>query len=1046
MNPLPLARCLRPLGRTVAVAVYVFLFSHVAVAETNYPNIVEDPPLSPQEQQKKFHLPPGFEIQLVAAEPEVHKPMNFNFDAAGRLWFTGSVEYPFPKPEDSPARDTLRIIHGFNPGGSATKITTFADNLNIPIGVTPISTHEAICFSVPYEYRLTDADGDGVAEKREKLFGPFGQRDTHGLNNSFTYSIDGWIYACHGYVNSSPVQGTDGQSIQLEGGNVYRFRPDGSHIEFFTHGQVNPFGLAFDPLGNLFSADCHTLPAYLLLRGAYYPSFGKPHDGIGFGPQIMKHSHGSTGIAGIVCYHADQFPAEYQNNLFIGNPITHRVNHDKLVAHGSSYEAVEQPDFVTCDDPWFRPVELKLGPDGALYIGDFYNCIIGHYEVPLDHPKRDRERGRIWRVVYKGSSPSLPPGEDRGESASSSTVPDISEADANQLVDLLADNNITVRTLATNELVNRIGKPCVSVLRERMKDSHSVASQRAHGLWVLERLNDLDDHSVQRLLNDSDRTVRIQIIHALAEREKSTPSLPIANLVREKLSDEDAFVRRAAVDCLGRHPEQASMKPLLDLWRAAPADDSQLIHTARMAIRDHLKRPEILSAVARRDSKINFSDDQRGQLAELCLGIPSPRAADLALEYVKSKPDAFPDFPSALSPLLQHVSPAHLDEVYELALSFQKRPEAKKPADERTEGDPEQILLIGLARAAQARGITLPASIKNWGQKLAADTLATKKVAAHLIGIELAREMHLQEAQPRIAEIALKEINSDARIDAIMTCVTLDGPASVETFNKILTNNDEQIALRQRAARCLGTVNNDAARESLLKFLATAPERLAVEIATSLSKSKPGGESLLAAISAGKASPRLLQEPTIADSLSRQKIENLADQIAKLTASLPSRDEQLRNLIEDRLTRFEQAKPDHDRGKQIFTKNCAVCHKLGGEGVKVGPELDGIGVRGPSRIMEDILDPNRNVDQNFRTTTLTTTDGKPLSGLVVREEGKVLVLVDNAGKEQRVAADEIEPGTREVSVMSPMPANLRDAIPEEDFYQLIAYLLEQKPK
>jgi len=1026
----PLAQTLRFIGRIAVVAACALSLFHPAAAETNYPNIVEDPPLSPQEQLKKFHVPPGFEVQLVAAEPDVHKPMNFNFDAAGRLWFTGSVEYPYPQPDNAPARDTLRIIHGFNSDGSATKITTFADNLNIPIGVTPINTHEAICFSVPYEYRLTDTDGDGVADKREKLFGPFGQRDTHGLNNSFTYAIDGWVYACHGYVNSSPVAGADGQKIQLEGGNVYRFRPDGSHIEFFTHGQVNPFGLAFDPLGNLFSADCHTQPAYLLLRGAYYPSFGKPHDGIGFGPQIMKHSHGSTGIAGIVCYHADHFPAEYQNDLFIGNPITHRVNHDKLVAHGSSYEAVEQPDFVVCDDPWFRPVELKLGPDGALYIGDFYNCIIGHYEVPLDHPKRDRERGRIWRVVYKGAMSS----------------PDVSQAEAAQLVDLLADSNITVRTLATNELVNRVGKSCVPLVRARLKDPHSSANQRANGVWVLERLNALDDHTAQRLLNNADVTVRIQLIRALAEREKSTASLPIANLVSEKLADENAFVRRAAADCLGRHPEQASIKPLLDLWRATPPDDPQLIHTARMALRDHLKRPEILSAVARRDAKFTLSEAQRGQLAELCLGIPTPRAADLALEYLQSHADTFPDLPSALSPLLQNASPAHVNDVYELALAFRNRPESKKPADERTEGDPESALLVGLARAAQARGITLPKSILSWGQQLAVDTLASPKDAARLVGIELAREMHLSDTQPRIAELALNDLNSDVRINAIMTCVSLDGQASVETFNKILTNNDENIGLRQRAARCLGTVNNDAARECLLKSLFTAPERLEVEIAASLAKSKSGGESLLAAISAGKASPRLLQEPAIADSLSRQGIDRLDEQITGLTAGLPSRDEQLRNLIEDRLTRFEKSQADRDRGKQVFTKHCAVCHKLGGEGAKVGPELDGIGVRGPSRIMEDILDPNRNVDQNFRTTSLVTIDGKPLSGLVVREEGKVLVLVDSTGKEQRVAADEIEPDTRSVSALSPMPANLRNTIPEADFYQLIAYLLEQQPK
>jgi hypothetical protein len=196
----------------------------------------------------------------------------------------------------------------------------------------------------------------------------------------------------------------------------------------FAHGQVNPFGLTFDPLGNLYSADCHTRPQYLLLRGAHYPSFGKPDDGLGFGPEMIAHDHGSTGIAGTVYYAADHFPPAYRGTLFNGNPVTNKVNHDTLEWHGSSPRAVEQPDFLTSDDPWFRPVDLVLGPDGALYLADFYNRIIGHYEVDLAHPGRDRTSGRIWRIVYRGPDGKGPV----------PTAPDLSAASAEALVNALA--------------------------------------------------------------------------------------------------------------------------------------------------------------------------------------------------------------------------------------------------------------------------------------------------------------------------------------------------------------------------------------------------------------------------------------------------------------------------------------------------------------------------------------------------------------------------------------------------------------------------------
>jgi hypothetical protein len=212
------------------------------------------------------------------------------------------------------------------------------------------------------------------------------------------------VYANHGFKNDSTVKGVDGLAITMSSGNTYRFRPNGTRPELFARGQVNPFGLAFDERGDLFSADCHTRPQYMLLRGAVYPSFGKPDDGLGFGPEMCPHDHGSTGIAGTMVYAADRFPAEYRNNLFNGNPVTNTVNRDRVEWAGSTPRAVPEPDFLVSADPWFRPVQVVLGPDGAMYVADFYNKIIGHYEVDLKHPGRDRTSGRIWRIVYKGDA------------------------------------------------------------------------------------------------------------------------------------------------------------------------------------------------------------------------------------------------------------------------------------------------------------------------------------------------------------------------------------------------------------------------------------------------------------------------------------------------------------------------------------------------------------------------------------------------------------------------------------------------------------------
>src|SRR6266511_3596693 len=306
-------------------------------------NVRSTDPLPPEEQQKKFHLPPGFEIQLVAAEPDLRKPMNMAFDAQGRLWITESREYPFPGPVDKPGRDTVRIFSDFDEHGRARKVQIFADGLNIPIGIYPFrsatpstinhppsTTWKAIVCSIPNIGLMEDTDGDGKADKREVLYGPFDHtRDTHGNQASFRRGLDGWLYCTHGYNNDSHVKGRDGNEVHLNSGNTYRLRLDGSRIEQHTHGQVNPFGLAFDPLGNLFSSDCHSEPLYQLLAGGYYPSFGKPHDGLGYAPNMMERIRGSTAIDGVSIYADDLWPEEFRDSIFIGDVMSSVVFRDR---------------------------------------------------------------------------------------------------------------------------------------------------------------------------------------------------------------------------------------------------------------------------------------------------------------------------------------------------------------------------------------------------------------------------------------------------------------------------------------------------------------------------------------------------------------------------------------------------------------------------------------------------------------------------------------------------------------------------------------------
>ncbi|MBI2823662.1 MAG: HEAT repeat domain-containing protein [Planctomycetia bacterium] len=979
--------------------------------------------VSPEEEQKQFHLPPGFVIQLVAAEPDIYKPMNLNFDVRGRLYVTSSREYPYPAKGDDPKRDIVTRFDAIGTDGRATRSVKIVEGLNIPIGLLP-REDSLIYYSIPNIYRAAAA-ADGHLDAGQVLYGTIGFRDTHGMASSFTRWIDGWVYGCHGFSNDSALSGADGQTVKMSSGNTYRFRADGSHVEQFTHGQVNPFGLSFDPLGNLYSADCHTKPLYMLLRGAWYPSFGKPHDGLGFGPEMIDHLHGSTGIGGVVYYATDHFPPDYRDTVFIGNPVTGRVNHDRLEQRGSTFKAIELADFIRCDDPWFRPVDLKLGPDGALYIADFYNCIIGHYEVPLTHPRRDRTRGRIWRVVYTGED---------GRDPAPRAMPDLTTRTPEELVALLGHANLTVRVLATEALQARLAAPgAMDDLRAAVAGTaYDEASllRRVHALWLVERSQPggLDLATVHRLAEQPARLVRVHLIKALAERAEWPPDL--FALVRAKLHDADPFVRRAAADALGRHPHADNVDPLLALWAETPAHDTHLVHTARMALRDQLLQPGTYERVA----AIAAKDNVAARVAEISLGVRTAESADYLLAYL-AKHEVNED---QLSDYLHDAARYAKDERFDAALKQAQACTSAVPARQRA-------AVLAMARAAQERGRPVPDEITAWAGRLTAQLLAGAEQARVRDGIEMARELRVGSAFEPLASLAARSSRfADLRVPAIDACVANSAEQSVPVLSGILSDAAEAMAIRQKAAGALAGMALPAAREVLIEQLRAAPEKLSLEIARGLANTRDGGEALLAEVTAGKASPRLLKDGTIEQRLGSSKVSDAHERIAQLTADLPPVDDRLRKLVNARRKGFGEATADLAAGRAVFLKVCAACHQLGDAGAKIGPGLDGVGLRGLERLLEDTLDPSRNVDQAFRATLINTTGGNAISGLLLREEGEVLVLADNQGKEIRIPAAEV--AERSVSQLSPMPANVADVMSDAEYYNLLGFLLEQKQK
>lgn len=974
--------------------------------------------LSPEAEKALFRLPPGFEAQLVASEPDIAKPMNLAFDELGRLWVTSSYEYPFPAKVGQPGRDKVTVLSDLGPDGRARKVVTFADGLNIPIGVLPLSPSEALVLSIPNIYHMSDTDGDGRADRREIAYSMIGFRDTHGMASAFTFGFDGWIYGCHGFANDSTLKGSDGQAIHLNSGNTYRLRPDGSHVEQFTWGQVNPFGLAFDPLGNLYSTDCHTRPIYQLLRGAYYDSFGKPHDGLGYGPEMMTHDHDSTGIAGICYYAADAFPGEYRDSIFVGNVVTSRINRDRLEWRGSSPRAVAEPDFLVSGDPWFRPVDLELGPDGALYVADFYNCIIGHYEVDLRHPRRDRERGRIWRIVYTGEGV---------ERACAPHGGDWMNATVDALIEDLSHPNLAVRLTSARGLVKR-GEGVVSALSGALED-HPTPTLHAHGLWVLEQLGRLEPERLAAAARSADRMVRVHAMRIVADGPGWDEHR--RGLALDGLKDDDPLVRRCAAEALGLHPNAEHVGALLSARRQVDPTDTHLLHVVRMALRNQFREAAVWPSPA---DAANLDHKDLRALADIAPGVPTIAAARFLIGYL----ERFEEPLDVVTRYEQHVARRGDIETDKQLIEWARRHDERSLVSQAAQ-------LRAIQQGWQQRGIGLSDEAANWASQVVTSMLEAEDHGVRAAGAELAGVLRLGTVFGQLEACALEPQTPElVRRKALASLLGIDPGRAVGALVRVADDGSVSIGVREHAAGLLGQSGRAEARAALLDAMKEAPARLQTSMALAVASTREGAQALLDAIESGKASAHLLQARPVEIRLRELGIERIDARLAELSRDLPSSNELMQNLIARRLTAFENAQRSAaaTRGAEVFSKTCAACHQLAGVGGRVGPQLDGVGVRGAERLMEDLLDPNRNVDQAFRASTLALTDGRVVSGLVLREEGETLVLADAEGKEHVFAQAEIE--ERRITPLSPMPANLADQVDEEAFQDLIAFLLTQR--
>ncbi|HWE38175.1 MAG TPA: PVC-type heme-binding CxxCH protein, partial [Isosphaeraceae bacterium] len=965
-------------------------------------------PLSAAESSEHLAVPRGFAPKLFASEPAIAKPICMTWDHRGRLFIAESLDYPNTK-HPGVGRDRIKVLEDTDGDGKADKATVFAEGLNIP---TSLLCHDGglIVLQAPDTLFLKDTDGDGKADVKKVLFTGWGTGDTHAGPSNLRWGFDNWVYGIVGY---SAFNGTVGGEHHRFGQGFYRFRPDGSKLEFLRSTNNNSWGVGFSEEGLLFGSTANGCPGVYLpipnryyekLRGGSAAVLANIADTNRFFPitekvrQVDWHG-GFTAGAGHALYTARAYPSYYWNKTaFVAEPTGHLVATFALQEKGTDFASHNAWNLVASDDEWTAPIAAEVGPDGQVWVIDWYNYIVQHNPTPrgfktgrgaaYETPLRDRVHGRIYRIIYEGAKPS--------------TISKLDPADAKGLVAALSNDNMFWRLHAQRLLVERgkadVVPDLVKLVEGRALDAIGLDPGAIHALWTLRGLGALGegagrDAAVAALKHPS-AGVRRNAALALPPAGDAASRVVAAGL----LKDDEPLVRLAALQAIAdAPPSDANAKALAAALREGIAEGDRWLPDA-LTVAAAVNDAGFLEALAESTGGRPVGDRDlviiRRVAEHYARGAPADSVGTLVVALGAADPTVAEAVVVGLTRGWPKDKRATLDAKAEAAFGrlLERLPaEAKGP-------------LIGLASRLGSKEL----------EKFAAET------AAKLLAT--AEDEAKSEADRLAAAGQLAELRGDeATAKALLALITPRTPPSlgVGLVEAVARGRDEAIAAALLEALPAMTPSVRAA--ALRALLGRA------DWTPALVRAIEGGTVRLDALS-------LDQKQALAAHPDRA----LAGRARRLLArggGLPDPD---RQKVIDELAPVVLKGGDAAKGKLVFEQQCAKCHAHSGAGGKVGPDLTGMAAHPREELLVHVLDPSRSVEGNFVQYTAATTDGRVLNGLLASETKTAIELLDAEGKTHVLPRTEID--ELMASKKSLMPDGFEKQVPTEALADLLAFL------
>ncbi len=998
------------------------------------------PALSAEDAVKRMVVPEGFSVEIVAKEPDVVNPVGMCIDEKGRFWITESFEYP--RKEPGPGKDRIKVLEDTDGDGKIDKTTIFAEGLNIPSGIN-VGYGGVWVANAPDILFMQDTDGDLKADKIETIVSGFGRDDTHELPNSLTWGPDGWLYGLNGVFNYCDVKYAKENPNYDEKHPgwkftcaMFRIHPRTKEFQIFAEGTSNPWGIAFNGDGEAFVSACvidhlwHiTETAYYIRQGGPYPPHTWPMR------SIVNHHHQKAAYCGITWFDSEAYPEEYRDVLYMGNIHGGCINADIATRKGATYEGKPHPgfpapkdafkyetvrkigegdnaklaDFLTANDAWFMPVVQKVGPDGCLYILDWYDRYHCYQDANADPAGIEREKGRLYRVVYKGHK--------------NKKAEDLGALNDDQLIARLDDSNVYVRSTAQRLLRERDNPATAEKLTKLVEtktdnfDRHQRSALFALAGFTLHR--DFDDNragNLARLLMKAEdpfaRTWGLRINQQHLKRIKTSDphELEVSDHAMAGLEDEDPIVRLQGAILTSRIVQQGppsvrfeqivvpvmcqsqnDLHLLNSLWVTCQAMDDTTPGSAGLALKQLMQHPAdyspALIEVSKRLIAKELSNKRLDNLVETLK----------LMNNMKSPP---PIGAFILSSLIDKVRNGEItgDQLEalktQLATAFKDQP-------------PQQQLLVSSMIPLQA---------------LLGDVEAIQQVSKSFNDTQAAQGI---------------------RLDALKTLVAAKAPHIISNVGDAIGGTSAPKEFRIAVIEALGGVDNPEVPKFLLDNYPVWESDVKPRVIEVLTQRDAWSAALLKEVQ-NKNIPTTAINLNQLQRINSFKYEEVQKLLAATYGQIRADQRSDRQQVIVSQTDFLNKNPgDPHQGIAVFKKVCGQCHKIYGEGSEVGPDITRNGRSNWNQLLQNVFDPSAVIGPGYQARQLATVDGRVLTGLPVEESEDRVVLKVQGGKLETIPRDQIE--QYKVSELSMMPEQLEKQITPQELADLFAYLALDKP-